>query len=63
MIRVGSLGSAVEGELGYWDGHTEFDANGKKRKHNKQRLHGTVVKSKADRNWLVGAFGLERCRK
>ena len=53
MIRVGSRVSALVGELGYWDGHTEFDANGKKRKRYKQRLHGTVVESKSDRNWLV----------
>ena len=43
----------VVGELGYWNGHTEFDANGKKRKHHKERLHSTVIECKRDRNWLV----------
>ena len=35
VIRVGSRVSALVGELGYWDGHMEFDANGKKRERNK----------------------------
>ena len=51
MIQVWA--SALVGQLGYWNGYTEFDANGKKRKHHKERLNGTVVKCKRGRNWLV----------
>jgi hypothetical protein len=52
VIRVGGRVSALVGELGYWNGQTE-DKNGKKRKRFKERLFGTVVESKSDRNWLV----------
>jgi hypothetical protein len=53
-IRVGSRVSALVGELGYWNGdRSQVDTNGKKKKRYKVRYFGTVVESKADRNWLV----------
>jgi hypothetical protein len=53
VMRVGSRVSALVGELGYWNGGPQVDANGKKKKRYKERLFGTVVESKSNRNWLV----------
>ena len=52
-MRVGTRVSALVGELGYWNGGPQVDANGKKKKRYKERLFGTVVESKSNRNWLV----------
>ena len=42
VIRAGSRVSALVGDLGYWNGASEYDANGKKRKRYKE---GFLVQS------------------
>ena len=53
VIRKGSRVSALIGELGYWNGPPEVDANGKKKNQVRERFFGTVVESKPERKWSV----------
>jgi hypothetical protein len=53
VIREGSRVSALIGELGYWNGAPEVDANGKRKNKSRERYYGTVVQSMPDRKWLM----------